>query len=167
MSIAIRWFFALLAALAYEGFYSVIAPVTLHISYGLLKLFTHASILGNHVYVGTYTLEFVPACAAVAAYVLLAILILFTRGISFQRGMIMFFYGSALILLANILRIELLIYVLLNFGKNYFDTLHFTLWHVVSSAYVAGVWIFLVWRFKLKEIPVYSDMKYVWNTHKR
>ena len=59
----------------------------------------------------------------------------------------------------NILRIDLLIFVLLEFGSDLFDKIHLVFWNFISGLYVAFVWIFLVKKFKVKSIPVVSDVK--------
>ena len=71
----------------------------------------------------------------------------------------MFFIGAAAIFFMNIARIVILVFVYLNFGKNYFDLVHIVFWHVVSTIFVAAVWIALVEWYKIKQIPVYSDIK--------
>ncbi len=165
--ILLRWILAGLVTTSYSLIYAIIGPITLQISQGILNLFTETILRGNLLYVGGKTLEFIPSCAAISAYILLGILILLTRGINIKTRIVMALYGSVLILAANILRIEVLIYVLLQWGKNYFDTLHLFIWQIVSSMYVALVWVYLTWRFKVKGIPLYSDMRYVWKKFRR
>lgn len=157
-SVILRWICAGLIAGFSSFFYPLLAPLTLRTSYGILQFFTAATLEGTTIVVGQTTLEFIPACAALSAYILLAVLILLTEGISFRKGVFLFLYGGFLIFAANILRIEFLIYLLLSYGKNYFATLHLFLWKVVSSIYVALVWVFLTWRFQVKTIPVCSDI---------
>ena len=154
-----RWVFALLLAIAYPVFYLAFSPLTLWVSYGLLRLFTEATLAGTTILTDTATLVFVPACTAASAYLLLALLILLTKGISWRQGVFLFLLGSGLILMANIIRIQVLFYLLFNVGKNYFDTLHLLIWKALSSVYVAGVWIYLTWKFKIRETPVVSDFQ--------
>lgn len=71
----------------------------------------------------------------------------------------MFLLGSLIILIANIIRIEALIIILLKGGQNYFETLHLFIWKILSSVFVAGVWIFLIKKFKIKSVPLISDIK--------
>lgn len=156
-----RWLSALLLALFYPVFYLVFSPLTLWVSFSILHLFTEAVLQGTTILAGHTALVFVPACTAASAYLLLALLILLTRGISWRLGIKLFLLGSLLIFAANIVRIEVLFYLLFNVGKNYFETLHLLIWKVLSSVYVAAVWIFLTWKFKIKGIPVMSDFKYV------
>src|SRR3989344_1881903 len=70
-----------------------------------------------------------------------------------------FFVGSLLILAMNLIRIDVLIIVLIEKGVNYFETLHLFFWKILSSVYVALVWIFMTYKFKVKEIPVVDDFK--------
>ena len=156
-----RWLSALLFALFYPIFYVVFSPLTLWVSYGLLRLFTDVTLEGTTILAENTTLVFVPACTAASAYLLLALLILLTRGISWRQGVLIFLVGSLLIFAANIIRIQVLFYLLFNVGKNYFDTLHLLIWKVLSSVYVAGVWIFLTWKYKIRETPVVSDFQYI------
>lgn len=71
----------------------------------------------------------------------------------------MFLSGSLLILIMNISRILILIFVLIEFRTNYFEAIHMVFWKLISGVYVAFVWIFLVLVFKIKSIPIYSDLK--------
>ncbi len=158
--LGIRWITALILAIFYPVFYLVFSPLTLWVSYGILRLFTDVTLAGTTLLAGGKTLVFVPACAAASAYLLLALLILLTRGISFRLGVKLFLLGGSLIFVANIVRIQVLFYLLFNVGKNYFETLHLLIWKVLSSAYVAGVWIYLTWKFKIQGTPIVSDFHY-------
>jgi len=101
----------------------------------------------------------IPACVAGMAYSLLLFLILFTRGISLNESFKMFFIGAGLILAMNILRIDLLIFILMEFGSDLFEKTHMIFWNFVSGVYVAIVWIYLVKKFKVENIPLISDIK--------
>lgn len=159
--LGLRWLSSLLLAVFYPLFYVVFSPLTLWVSYGILQLFVDATLTGTTILAGGKTLVFVQACTAASAYLLLALLILLTRGISLRTGVKLFLLGSALIFAANILRIQFLFYLLFAVGKNYFETLHLLIWKVLSSVYVAVVWIFLTWRFKIQETPLMSDFQYI------
>ncbi len=110
-----------------------------------------------------YNLEFAPACVATPAYYLLALMIILTRDIRLKQGISMFLLGSLLIFLMNIIRIDFLLIILAEFNENLFNKFHLLFWHIVSSIYVAGVWIFLTYKFKIKNIPIYSDLKYLYS----
>lgn len=145
--------------LGFNLFYVLFSWWTVQLSFFVISLFhSGATFMGTMISVGQHSIEIIPACVAASAYLLLALLILLTQGISFRKGMTLFLLGSVLILLANVARIEVLVALLVKGGKNYFETLHLFLWTVVSSMYVAGVWLFLCWRYKVRSIPVYSDL---------
>ena len=73
----------------------------------------------------------------------------------------MFLVGSFLILVANIIRIDILAYLLVKNNVNLFLTLHMLTWKLLSGIYVAFVWIFLVKKYDVKGIPLISDFKYL------
>ena len=158
-NLSLRLVAALLILIFYKIFYFIFIPLTLWLSYFTLKIFYNPVIQESSIFIEGKQLIFVPACAALSAYILLALLILFTKNIEFKKGVKLFFIGGLLILIMNLIRIDLLIIVLIEKGVNYFETLHLFFWKIVSSIYVALVWIFLVYKFKIKEIPVYSDAK--------
>ncbi len=140
----------------------VIMPLTAYASYPFLFLLFNASIYKNIISFGSFSLEIAEACAALEAYILLGMLLLLTKDIGLKNGVKMFFAGSLLILGANILRIILIAFILNNFSVNLFSAIHFYLWNFVSGIYVALVWIFLAYRFKVRNIPVYDDLIFLW-----
>jgi exosortase/archaeosortase family protein len=149
----------ILPLIEFDVFYHVFSWLTVMGSFLLISLFHGGSVHGMMISVGGHLVELIPACIASAAYVLLVLLVLLTKGISLKKGVWMFVVGSLLILMGNIIRIEVLVMLLLGDGVNYFETLHILMWKIVSSVYVVGVWIFLSWKFKVKTIPVWSDVE--------
>ncbi len=146
--------------IGFNVFYAVFSWITIHYSWFLALMFHGGAVLeGNMLLVGGETIEFIPACIAASAYLLLALLILLTKGISWKKGIVLFVIGSVLILIGNLVRIEILIALLIGKHVNYFQSLHLVFWKLLSSGYVAAVWIALCVWFKIKEIPVYSDFK--------
>ena len=81
--------------------------------------------------------------------------------IELKKGINMFLVGSFLILVANIIRIDILAYLLVKNNVNLFLTLHMLTWKLLSGIYVAFVWIFLVKKYDVKGIPLISDFKYL------
>ena len=124
-----------------------------------LSLFYYPLIVDGYlIKVAGHELLFNLPCNANYAYLLLALLVLLTN-IDFKKSIKLFLIGSLFILTANVLRLNILIYVLINYGITLFNTLHLFFWKVLSTIYVILVWIFLVYKFKIKEIPVYSYLK--------
>ena len=163
----VRWIAAIVLAFFSAIFSPVITVITTRTSFGLLRLFTDATMKDSTITLGATTVNIISACAALSAYLLLALLILLTNGISLRKGILLFCYGSLLIFIANILRIELLIYILHNYGTNYFETLHLIIWKIVASVYVAFVWVFLTWRFQITAMPIVSDIQQVMRSVKK
>ncbi|HIH15004.1 MAG: hypothetical protein QT08_C0003G0011 [archaeon GW2011_AR17] len=158
-SLFFRYSFALLVAFSSSLFSFFLLPLTFFSSSFLLALFYDVQRDGLQLLFSGITFSFIPACAATLAYVLLLEFILLTRGISFFTGMKMFFLGSAFIFSLNILRIFFLVFIYLKYGENYFDAVHILFWHLISSIFVAFVWIFLVELYTIKSIPLWSDIQ--------
>ncbi|MDP4012516.1 MAG: pacearchaeosortase [Candidatus Nanoarchaeia archaeon] len=162
--LVMRLILALLLVNSYSLLYKLLIPLTLYPSFYILKLFGYqATLAGTTILTNSHSLNFIPACAAASAYILLGILILLTKDIKTKTRIKMFLLGSLIILIANIIRIDSLIILLLNGGQNYFETLHLFIWKILSSIFVAGVWIFLIKKFKIKSIPLISDLKAIKN----
>ncbi|MEM4244930.1 MAG: pacearchaeosortase [Candidatus Nanoarchaeia archaeon] len=140
---------------------------TMYISYAPIKLLGYdIKIEGETISIEGHYLRFISACTATSAYYLLAILLLLTKDIKPKKGIKMFVAGTLLILAMNIVRIDILLIVLVEKGINMFQALHLIFWEVVSSIYVAAVWIFLIKKFKVKNIPAISDIKELYKKSK-
>jgi len=74
-----------------------------------------------------------------------------------QRVFSIFFSFLALLFL-NIIRIFVLsVFYLENFS--FFDITHKIFWYALSVLFVVGIWFLTVKIFKIKEVPIYSDIK--------
>ena len=125
-----------------------------------LTMFYYPLVIKEYlIEIGRHKLLFSFPCNANYAYLLLVLLILLTKNISFKKGVKLFTAGFLLILIANLLRMHLLIIALVEYSSYLYNTLHMFFWKVLSTIYVSLVWIFLVYKFKIKEIPVYSYLK--------
>jgi len=149
----------LLLIIPYGLFKIIIYPITKYLVYYINLPFFDISLNGSQFMIEGFTLDFITACAAITAYYLLFLLLITTKNIKLIKFVKIFFLGSLIILLANISRIEILFYLLTNYGINTFDKVHVLFWDVLSTIIVAGTWIFLVYHFKIKNVPVYSDIK--------
>ena len=158
--VSIRSFLALITVLFRDVFSQGIVSFSAYLSYLSLTPFG-SDLNGSIISLGTKAINYVEACAAVGAYVFLILLILLTRGIELKKGINMFLVGSFLILVANIIRIDILAYLLVKNNVNLFLTLHMLTWKLLSGIYVAIVWIFLVKKYDVKGIPLISDFKYL------
>ena len=89
-----------------------------------------------------------------------------TRGIRWLERIKIFVINAMSLLVLNILRIIVLAVLLVN-SSVMFETLHFIFWHIISVIFVVAIWIFSVRYYKIKGIPVYSDIVYLKRLIKR
>ena len=118
-SLLIRYVLAFCILVSSNLFLFVFFPLTFYTVRFLTSLFT--SVLSQPPFLTLHgvTFEFVDACVAVLAYILLAVLFLLTKDLSLSDGLFLFFYGSFMIFILNILRIELLIFLLVSSNDTY------------------------------------------------
>jgi exosortase/archaeosortase len=152
--------YILLAILPLGGlyiFYAIFTPLTVYPSYWAFNALYGAKLLiGNIIYFKGYYAEIIGACVAGAAYYLLLILNLTTpMHISKRIKSIIFLLFSFLII--NITRI-VIFGMLFSKGFKYFDLAHELVWYIGSTLIVVVVWFSNVWLFKIKDIPIYTDM---------
>ena len=144
-------------------FYNVFTPLTVYPVYGVLSiLYENANLLqANLLFFGGLYAQIIPACIAGAAYYLLLILNLTTpMGVEKRLKSIAFLFFIFLVL--NITRI-LIFSGLLVSGYEYFDLTHKMTWYFGSTVLVVAVWFVNVWLFKIKNIPIYTDMKNIFS----
>lgn len=143
-------------------FYFLFTPLTLYGSYFLLKMFFPISLSGNLITLDdSFFITIIPACVAGAVYYLLLILHMAIPDIKplKRAGLILLSFGA--FLLINILRIFVL--GILYFNEfYYFDLVHKFLWYFGSIVVTPGIWFLEVYLFKLKGIPFYSDLRFLY-----
>lgn len=148
----------LLAILPIDLFYLILLKPTLQASALFLSPY-NPTITNDGLIINQVMLRFIPACIATLAYMLLALLILLTKGLNIKKRIALFLTGSFFIFIANIIRVDALIYIYFEYGQDLFNKLHLFIWDILSSIFVAALWIFLTYAFKLKSIPAYDDIK--------
>lgn len=143
-------------------FYFIFTPLTLYPVFFLIKnfLISNISIYSNIILVGKHQIEIVGACVASSAYLLLLMLNLTTPNIKIIKRALMFFFNFSIFLIINIIRIFLLSLLLIN-ESPFFDITHQMFWYVISTIFVIGIWFLTVKLFEIKEIPFYSDIKFI------
>lgn len=144
--------------LGYNWLYILLTPLTLHFSYFFFSIFVPSALIGTKIATLTDTFNFIPACVATSAYALLALLVFLTKDISWNERLQMIIYGWIAILAFNILRIELLLLTFFSLETAY-DSIHLFVWKFMSTAFVVLLWLGLARLYKVKAIPVYSDVK--------
>ena len=136
--------------------------LTINVSKIILTIFSSdVFVIGTFLSYNETFVKFIPACAAASAYYLLLLLVTLTKDIKLGKRLKIFFYGSLIIFIINILRIISLILFLDNKSYFLFNATHNLFWSIIASILVAGIWIYFVRKYKIKSIPIYSDLKYL------
>lgn len=165
--LALRILAALALGIFRSIFYIIFTPLTLHWSYFFFNIFVpESALVGTKLLTFTNSFDFVPACTAASAYMLLAFLVLLTKDIRPVERLKMFVYGSLAILAFNLVRIELLLFFFFKFNQAY-PAVHLFFWKFMSTVFVVAVWLILAKIYKIKSIPIYSDLKYILRQIKR
>ena len=151
--------------LSVKVFYIIFTPLTIYSVYFILKQFFDVSLIGNFLFVNNFPIEIIGPCVAGSAYVLLFMLNLSTPKIKIFKRIGMFFFSFSLLLLINILRIVILSVFFVS-GKSYFDLAHLLFWYIGSVIFVVGIWFLSVKIFKVKEVPFYSDINFLFQGSK-
>ncbi len=159
-NIILRYLLTLIITLYHTIFYTIFSPLTVYITYYILKIFTNPTLTSSTITFNSHSFTFIPACTAASAYLLLTILILTTRKIKPLIRLKMFLMGSISILTLNIARI-LILMLAYNVSETFFNTLHLLFWHILSTVFVVLIWLALIKIYKIKSIPIYSDIKHL------
>lgn len=162
--IFVRYFVLLLVAIPNLWlFYTVFTPLTVYPVYWLLSLSYNTSLIGTSILLinRSIPIELISACIAGAAYYLLTILNLSTPKIKIGKRIIMLLSAFAIFLIVNIIRIYILSKMAVE-GSSFFAVTHILFWYSISTVLVILIWFFEVKLFKVKEIPFYSDIKYLY-----
>lgn len=142
-------------------FYWIFSPLTIYPSYFLFNLFFNASLFGEKIIIGNVSFAIIGACIAGSAYYLLLILNLSIPNVSIKERTKRILLAFSLFLIINILRVFLLGVIYLK-GFDFFDITHKIFWYLLSTLFIVAIWIFEVKFFKIKEIPVYSDLLFLY-----
>lgn len=141
-------------------FYKIFSPLTIYPVYWILSLFFQVNIFARELLlIINMSLEIwlVKACIAGAAYYLLFALNFSVPKIKPLKRLKMLAFSFSLLLVFNIFRI-ILMSVLYYYGFDYADFVHLIFWYGLSVVAVVGIWFLEVKLFKIKLIPVYSDL---------
>lgn len=157
LSIIIRYIVLVLVAIPNLWlFYFVFTPLTVYPVFFLLDIFFQTSLSQTTIQLGADTIHLIPACIAGSAYYLLLILNLTTPSIKKRTSAILFAFSA--LLLINIARI-FLFSVLFHYRVAFFNFTHQLSWYTLSIIFVIAIWFTEVKLFKIKHIPIYTDIK--------
>jgi len=138
--------------------YKILTPITIYLTAKILDLFYTISILGIQIMINQVkTINITAACVAGSAYLLVLILNLFVAMKPKQR-IYSILLSTALLLIFNVLRIVILAILFVNDFK-YFHLTHKLIWYFLSTIFVVGIWFLTIKLFKIKQIPIVSDLK--------
>lgn len=141
-------------------FYLIFTPLTIYPVYFLLKLFFNISLQVNTLFIHNFSIEIIEACIAGSAYYLLLILNLSIPKTNIKKRLKMILFAFSSLLILNIIRIFLLV-SLLSITPFLFEITHKIFWYFISIVFVIGIWFIEVRIFKIKQIPIYSDIKFL------
>ncbi len=145
--------------------YLIATPITIYPVFFILKLFYSSVLLkGTTIIFGESAISLISACIAGSAYYLLLLLNLSTPMAPIKRLKSLSFVLFTFLML-NILRISIFS-ALFASGFAYFDITHRFVWYFGSTIMVVAIWFLSVYLFKIKEVPVYSDMSALFNLSK-
>lgn len=144
-------------------FYFIFTPLTVYPVYFLLSLLFDASLISSTIIlINEIPIEIIEACVAGSAYYLLLILNLTTGKIKTKTRIHMILLAFLAFLIVNIIRIFLLSLLAIS-GSSFFAITHVVFWYFISIVFVVGIWFTQVKIFKIKEIPLYSDIKFIYS----
>jgi exosortase/archaeosortase family protein len=153
------------ALLSVKVFYVIFTPLTIYPVFFVLKQFFNSYLMGNFIFVNNLPIEIIGPCVAGSAYLLLLMLNLSTPSIKLSKRLGITVFSFSLLLIVNILRIILLSFMFVS-GNSFFDMAHILFWYAGSVIFVVGIWFLGVKIFKVKEIPFYSDIKFLFDGSK-
>ena len=162
LGILARYFIlAILGVFNLGIFYFVFTPLTVYPVFWVLSAFDNGAVMlaGNLLFFKGIYAEIIPACVAGAAYYLLLILNMTTPMENSKRIKSILFLFAAF-LLFNVARILIFAWLLVS-GSQYFDAAHSLVWNLGSTILVIAIWFANVRIFRIKNIPVYTDVKKV------
>jgi len=164
--VVIRYLILLCLMFSIGIIYKIFTGLTIYSVVGLLGLFFEEVVVsGKMIIISMSVVEIVPACVAGSAYLLLLILNL-SVDMSWEKRIKSILFSFGVLFVLNVLRIVFLTSLYIN-ESVFFDFSHKLFWYGLSTVFVVGIWFFVVKVFKIKEIPIYSDVRYFLKKIKR
>jgi len=153
----LRYVLAVLVVFSLPTMYFIFKPVTLGLSVFFLSIFfKEVSFSLNFIHVGSFSFELISACIAGSAYLLLLLLNLLTPGIKFYKRIFLFLVSAGIFLVLNVIRLIVSISIFISRNELFNET-HLVFWYA-SVFFVVIIWFLCVLIFKIREVPVYSDI---------
>lgn len=89
------------------------------------------------------TFEIIPDCTGLMLIAMLASLLYATRSVTNETKIKTLTLGAAALLVFNLLRLTLTIYIFVNFGQTAFELIHLALW-IIDSLLVLTIWLLAI-----------------------
>jgi len=141
-------------------FYKIFYPLTFYLSGFMLSMFGDIRLfyVSEIILYNQTAVSLIDACVAGSAYYLLFILALSIPNIKSIKRLKILVLSFSILLVVNIFRI---VFMTLIARQSYFDVVHMAFWYALSLIFVICIWFFMVKIFNIKEIPIYSDYKFL------
>lgn len=161
--IFVRYFLIILSAFpSLYIFYLIFTPLTVYGVYFLFSLFFPVALFGTELILRDgIVISIIPGCVAGAAYYLLFMLNMSVPNIKFCKRISLIFIIFFFFFIFNVIRIFFL-GILYFYEVPLFDLLHKVLWYFGSVFLTVGMWFLEVYFFEIKEVPFYSDLKFLY-----
>lgn len=163
LSIVFRYVF--LIVIGFFGlnlFYIIFSPITINFSYKFLSLFFEVIKQENVLLINNHSIEIINACIAGGAYFLFLILSFSLAKINFIKRILLVLFSWTCFFILNFIRIILLSFLFVN-DNSLFDISHNFFWFIGSTFFVILIWFLSVKIFKIKGIPFYDDLLFLFN----
>lgn len=146
-------------------FYFIFTPLTVYSVFILLNLFFPVALSGITINFNGISIQLIKACIAGSAYYLLLILNL-TTPLKLKTRVLSILFSVLSLLIINIIRIFIFSIILIE-SFSFFNTAHMIFWYFLSSLIVFGIWLLTIKIYEIREIPVYSDIKFLYSKIKK
>jgi len=165
LSILTRYILLLALMFTTPLIYKIFSPLTIYPTFFILKLFyNQTTLINNTILINEFPIQIISACIGASAYLLLLILNLSTPLILKKRTQTLSF-SIVILLIFNIARITILS-ILAYKTPLLFTTIHNLTWLFLNTFIVVIIWFLTIKIFKIKSIPVYTDLKSIKISHR-
>lgn len=148
----------ILAAYVTHILLAVFQVLTLGVVAALLNAVGTATVTGIILSFRGVYFQFVAACIAPEAYLLLAALVLTIPQRPFARVWKLLGIAWGAFFLGNIVRILALLWMRIVFGAELFHAADWLVWNIMSVGLIVVIWWFLRTRYGLREVQVVQDL---------
>jgi exosortase/archaeosortase family protein len=139
-------------------FYKILTPITVNTLNFFLSLTQKTQVVGNRILMEGLAVDIIPACVAGSAFYLLTILTMSIPKIKSRKRVKIIAVTFAALFIANITRLVILV-SLTNLAS--FEFIHWLFYNILSIVFVVAIWVSVVKIYRIKEIPIYSDIKFL------